>query len=251
MPRPVHAVDLVLGKLARSRHISLSAITAKTPGNVEGFQSQTHCQTHSPSAVSTGSTCGIGTREEGITRIAESINRAHKETSFVMTVLENTAGGGSSIGWQFEHLRGIIDQVTDQSRVGVCLDTCHMFAAGYDLRTGVGFEQVMREFDKVVGLKYLRAMHVNDSKADLGSKRDRHENIGRGRIGLDCFKFLMNSPIFDGIPLVMETPVQTPGPKIDFPNSIAKQTVIFKQTVEEAGLCTDTRDIALLNSLVN
>ena len=167
-----------------------------------------------------------------------------------MTVLENTAGGGSSIGWRFEHLRGIIDQVTDQSRVGVCLDTCHMFAAGYDLRTGAGFEQVMREFDEVVGLKYLRAMHVNDSKADLGSKRDRHENIGRGLIGLDCFKFLMNSPIFDGIPLVMETPVQTPGPKVDFPNSIAKQTVIFKQTVEEAGLCTDTRDIALLNSLV-
>lgn len=144
--------------------------------------------------------------EDCLERIAESINLALAATRGVTAVIENTAGQGTNIGWCFEHLARIIAGVDDQSRVGVCLDTCHTFAAGYDLRTAAACEATFREFDRIVGFHFLRAMHLNDSKKGLGSRVDRHECLGQGEIGLECFRWLMNDPRFDDIPLVLETP---------------------------------------------
>jgi len=138
-------------------------------------------------------------------RIAESMNRAIEQTSHVKLVIENTAGQGSNLGYKFEHLARLIDKTEDKSRVGVCLDTCHTFTAGYDLRTKEAYEATMAEFEKIVGFKYLLAMHINDSKPDLGSHVDRHHSIGEGKIGLDTFKFIMNDARMDNIPLVLET----------------------------------------------
>lgn len=139
-------------------------------------------------------------------RIAESINLALAATRGVTAVIENTAGQGTNIGWRFEHLAGIIEAVEDQSRVGVCIDTCHTFAAGYDLRTAAACETTFGEFDRIVGFRFLRAMHLNDSKKGLASRVDRHECLGQGEIGLECFRWLMRDPRFNGIPLVLETP---------------------------------------------
>ena len=141
-----------------------------------------------------------------LARIAESINLALDQTDGVTAVIENTAGQGTNMGFRFEHLAAMIDGVEDKSRVGVCLDTCHTYSAGYDIKTPADFDAVMNEFDKVVGLKYLRAMHLNDSKKDHGSRVDRHHSLGKGTLGLEPFKFIMNDPRFDNIPLVMETP---------------------------------------------
>lgn len=116
-------------------------------------------------------------------RIAESINLAHQEVPDVIAVIENTAGQGTNLGWRFEHLAHIIDKVEDKSRVGVCLDTCHTFTAGYDLRTKEACEHTFAEFDRIVGMHYLRAMHLNDSKIPLGGKVDRHHSLGKGEIG--------------------------------------------------------------------
>ncbi|ARR48428.1 deoxyribonuclease IV [Photobacterium damselae subsp. damselae] len=137
--------------------------------------------------------------------IAESINMAHQAVPNVMAVIENTAGQGSNLGWRFEHLAEIIAQVEDKTRVGVCIDTCHTFAAGYDLRTEQATEQTFAEFDQIVGMHYLRGMHLNDSKGKLGSHLDRHNSLGVGEIGWDCFRYLMQDPRFDNIPLVLET----------------------------------------------
>lgn len=137
--------------------------------------------------------------------IAESINLAHQAVPDVIAVIENTAGQGTNLGWKFEHLAEIIAQVEDKSRVGVCLDTCHTFAAGYDLRTFEACEQTFAEFERVVGMDYLRAMHVNDSKVALASKVDRHHSLGQGEIGWDCFEYIAKDPRFDGIPLILET----------------------------------------------
>ena len=137
--------------------------------------------------------------------IAESINLAHAEVPDVVAVIENTAGQGSNLGWRFEHLAEIIEQVEDKSRVGVCIDTCHTFAAGYDLRTEEATEATFAEFDHVVGMQYLRAMHLNDSKGKLDSHLDRHHSLGEGEIGWDCFRFLMQDSRFDNMPLVLET----------------------------------------------
>lgn len=153
-----------------------------------------------------GSTCGKITVDECLDKIAESINQAHKETKYVITVLENMSCQGNTIGGKFEELRGIIDRVHDKSRVGVCLDTCHAFGAGYDFASEEGFTNMMDEFETVVGLKYLRAVHLNDSKGDLGCNLDRHENIGKGKIGLEAFRRLMRDPRFNGIPMILETP---------------------------------------------
>ena len=139
-------------------------------------------------------------------RIAESLNLALDNTDNVTAVIENTAGQGTNMGFKFEQLAAMIAAVEDKARVGVCLDTCHTYSAGYDIKTAVGFEKVMAEFDAVVGLKYLRAMHLNDSKKVLGSKVDRHESLGRGTLGTEPFNFIMNDPRFDNIPLIMETP---------------------------------------------
>ncbi len=138
-------------------------------------------------------------------RIAESINMALELTKNVTAVIENTAGQGTNMGYKFEHLAAIIDNVKDKKRVGVCLDTCHTFTAGYDMRTKKAFKTTFDEFEKVVGFKYLRGMHLNDSKPDLGSRVDRHESIGKGKLGMDPFGFIMNDKRFDNIPMVLET----------------------------------------------
>lgn len=153
-----------------------------------------------------GSHLGKCTENECIALIAESINLALSKTKAVTAVIENTAGQGSNMGFRFEHLAAMIDRVEDKNRVGVCIDTCHAFAAGYDLRTGKTFAAVFEEFDRIVGFRYLRGMHLNDSKKELDSRVDRHECIGKGFIGLDCFRFLMADDRFNGIPLILETP---------------------------------------------
>lgn len=143
--------------------------------------------------------------DECLDAIAQSMNRTLDKTSGVSLVLENTAGQGSNLGWRFEHLAHIIDKIEDKSRVGVCIDTCHMFTAGYDIRTKETYEATWQEFSDIVGFEYLMGMHINDSKPDLGSHVDRHHSLGLGKIGLDSFKYLMNDPRMDDIPLVLET----------------------------------------------
>jgi deoxyribonuclease-4 len=139
--------------------------------------------------------------------IADSLNIAIEATkeSKVRLVIENTAGQGTNLGYKFEHLAHIIDKVEDKSRIGVCLDTCHTFTAGYDLRTKEAYEETMNEFDKVVGFGYLCGMHLNDSKPKLGSRVDRHHSLGEGEIGWDAFNFIMNDKRLDDIPLILET----------------------------------------------
>ena len=142
-------------------------------------------------------------------RIAESINIALDKTRAITAVIENTAGQGSNVGYRFEHLAAIIDQVEDRSRVGVCLDTCHTFTAGYDLKTREGYHATLAEFDAIVGLKYLKGMHLNDSKKDFASRVDRHAGIGKGLLGLETFRFIMGDSRLDEIPLILETPDET------------------------------------------
>ncbi len=143
--------------------------------------------------------------EECLARIAESINIALAQTEGVTAVIENTAGQGSNLGFKFEHLAAIIDGVEDKSRVGVCIDTCHAFAAGYDLRTEQSTAETFAEFDRVVGFQYLRGMHLNDAKSTFGSRVDRHHSLGEGNIGHDAFRWIMRDARFDGIPLILET----------------------------------------------
>lgn len=139
--------------------------------------------------------------------IAESMNRAIDATkdSKVKLVIENTAGQGSNLGYKFEHLGHIIDRIEDKSRVGICLDTCHTFTGGYDLRTREAYDETMDAFGRIVGFEYLMGMHINDSKPPLGSRVDRHHSLGQGEIGWDAFKFIMNDARMDDIPLVLET----------------------------------------------
>ena len=137
--------------------------------------------------------------------ISESINIALQKTNNVTAVIENTAGQGSNLGYRFEHLAEIIKNIDDKERVGVCIDTCHAFAAGYDLRTLKDSEKTFDEFNKIIGYKYLKGMHLNDSKKPLGSRVDRHHSLGYGEIGLDVFKFIMRNKNFDNIPMILET----------------------------------------------
>lgn len=146
------------------------------------------------------------TEEECLTKIAESINIVLDKTKGVTAVIENTAGQGSNMGFKFEHLRYIIDKVEDKSRVGVCFDTCHAYTAGYNLKTREGFSETFTRFDTIVGFKYLKGMHINDSKKEHASRVDRHENIGKGFLGEDVFRILMNDIRFDNMPLILETP---------------------------------------------
>ncbi len=147
--------------------------------------------------------------DQCLTTIANSINRALDKTAGVIAVIENTAGQGSNLGFSFYQLKKIIDQVNDQSRVGVCIDTCHAYSAGYDIKTKTGFEKVFAEFEEVVGFEYLKGMHLNDTKKELGSRVDRHDSLGKGFLGLELFECIMNDPRFDGIPLILETPDET------------------------------------------
>jgi deoxyribonuclease IV len=144
--------------------------------------------------------------DDCIKRIAESVNLSLDKTRGVIAVIENTAGQGSAIGYKFEHLRGIIDLVDDKSRVGVCLDTCHTFTAGYDIKTEKGYDATFKEFDQIVGFKYLRGIHLNDSKKDLGSRVDRHESLNTGLLGEAVFRRMMKDPRFDNMPIILETP---------------------------------------------
>jgi len=146
------------------------------------------------------------TEEESLDRIAASINLALETTHGVTAVIENTAGQGSNLGFRFEHLAYLIDRVEDKSRVGVCIDTCHAFAAGYDLRTAEACEKTFAELERVVGFRYLKGMHLNDALKILGSRVDRHTPLGDGMIGLECFRYIARDARFDGIPLILETP---------------------------------------------
>lgn len=138
--------------------------------------------------------------------IAESINLTLDKTEGVAAIIETTAGQGTNLGHRFEHIARIIDAVEDKSRVGVCLDTCHSYSAGYDLATEEGYRQTWAYFDDIIGAGYLRAIHLNDDKRELGSRIDRHESLGKGTLGEDFFRRFVNDPRFDSMPIILETP---------------------------------------------
>ncbi|MDH6311748.1 deoxyribonuclease-4 [Parabacteroides sp. PFB2-10] len=144
--------------------------------------------------------------EACLTRIAESVNWALDQTEGVAAVIENTAGQGSNLGYTFEHLAYIIDKVEDKSRIGVCIDTAHTLAAGYEIRTKEAFEDTFRKLDEVVGFKYLMGIHLNDSKKEFNTHVDRHDSIGKGVMGNDFFTFIMRDERFDDLPIILETP---------------------------------------------
>ena len=144
--------------------------------------------------------------EQCLDLIAESLNYCLDKTSGVTAVLENVAGQGSNLGYSFEQLRHIIDKVEDKDRVGVCIDTCHAYSAGYDLKSEEGYKKTWEDFDNIIGFKYLRGMHLNDDKREHGSRIDRHAEIGQGTLGEEFFIRLMKDPRFDNIPLILETP---------------------------------------------
>ena len=177
---------------------------------------------------------------EAIGRVSAQLNRALAETKTVVPVLENMCGSGSIIGSRFTDLRDIIAGVKPefQSRMGVCIDTCHAFAAGNDLRSPETFKKVLDEFDKIVGMKHLKALHLNDSKAPLGSHRDLHQNIGLGFLGLRGFHNVMNEPRFQEMPLILETPCDRPDP--EDPSG--------KKVIEDKSIWA--REIKLLESLI-
>ena len=183
-----------------------------------------------------GNTVGAP-RPEAIARIAAALNRAHKAVPAVKPLLENMAGANNVIGSSFEDLRDIIALVEDKSRVGVCLDTCHAFAAGHDLRSGEKFGETLERFERVVGMRYLCALHLNDSKAPFASHRDLHANIGTGFLGLRAFWNVMNEKRFEGLPMVLETPI----------DEESKDEVTGKP-VEDKGVWA--REIKLLESLI-
>lgn len=147
--------------------------------------------------------------ESCLDRISDSINGTLDKTEGVKAVIENTAGQGSNLGFTFDQIARIIAGVKDKSRVGVCIDPCHAFAAGYDLSTADGYEAMWKSFDEIIGLQYLSGMHINDSKKGLGSHIDRHESLGKGAIGSEFFSLMMNDPRLDNIPLILETPDDT------------------------------------------
>lgn len=144
--------------------------------------------------------------DQCLSNISDSINITLEKTKGVIAVLENTAGQGSNLGHTFEQLVQIIDKVEDKSRVGVCIDTAHTLAAGYEIRTKDGFENTFKQFDEIIGFQYLKGMHINDSKKDLATRVDRHDSLGKGFMGMATFEFIMNDVRFDGIPLILETP---------------------------------------------
>ncbi len=144
--------------------------------------------------------------EKCLETIAESINISLNKTFGVSAIIENTAGQGSNLGFKFEQIAYIIDRVEDKSRVGVCIDTCHAFTSGYDLKSEEGFIETFKKFEEIVGFEYLKGMHINDSKKELGSRVDRHDSLGAGFIRMGLFERLMKDDRFDNIPLILETP---------------------------------------------
>lgn len=144
--------------------------------------------------------------EECLDKIAESLNWILDKSEGVTAVLENTAGQGSNLGYKFEHLAHIISKVEDKSRMGVCIDTCHTYSAGYDIATQEGYDKTWKEFDEIIGAHYLKGIHLNDDKRELGSHIDRHAPLGEGTLGKDFFKRFVNDPRFDNMPIILETP---------------------------------------------
>lgn len=153
------------------------------------------------------------TQEVCLKVIAESVNIALSETEGVTAVLENTAGQGTNVGYCFEHLAAIIEQIDDTSRIGVCIDTCHAYAAGYDLASREGYDQTWKWFEKHIGFEFLRGMHINDCKSKLGGRLDRHHSLGAGELGEGVFHWIMNDERLDGIPLILETIDETLWPR--------------------------------------
>lgn len=153
-----------------------------------------------------GSTVGKCSVAQSLDNVSESINRAHSLVPDVIVVLETMAGQGNVIGSKFEELRDIISKIKDKDRIGVCIDTCHIFSAGYDIRSKKAFDKTMEKFEAIIGFHYLKGVHLNDSKTGFNEGKDRHENIGKGKIGLNAFRYIMNDPRFDNIPMVLETP---------------------------------------------
>ena len=156
---------------------------------------------HPGSHMGTGEDAGLRRVSEGINRVFDRVPEATPQL-----LLETTAGQGSNVGHTFEQLAGISDMVEVKERIGFCLDTCHVFAAGYDLRTKTAYQETMRAFDRVIGLDRLGVIHLNDTKKGLGSRIDRHEHIGKGAIGIDAFSFILNDPQLNGLPKIIETP---------------------------------------------
>ena len=152
-----------------------------------------------------GSHLGAMDEKKCLEVIAAGMKRILAETSQACLLLETTSGQGGNVGYRFEHLAAILELVADPKRSGVCLDTCHIFAAGYDIRSAAAYETTMRRFDEIIGRENLKAAHVNDAKVELGSRKDRHDSIGRGKLGLEAFALLMNDPRFDDMPLILET----------------------------------------------
>jgi deoxyribonuclease-4 len=152
-----------------------------------------------------GSHLGVMEEEKCCAVIAAGMKRILAETTGVCLLLETTSGQGGYVGYRFEQLAAILALVSQEKRTGVCFDTCHVFAAGYDMRTAETYEVTMKKFDEIIGRQYLHAAHINDSKVDLGSRKDRHDSIGRGKLGMEAFSLLMNDPRFDNIPLILET----------------------------------------------
>lgn len=156
-----------------------------------------------------GSHLGKISEEECLSRIAASVNLALEQVAGVTAVIENTAGQGSNVGYRFEHLSAIISQINYKDRVGVCLDTAHAFASGYDIASEAGYEAMWDKFDRIIGFHYLRGMHLNDTKKSLGSRVDRHEHLGDGILGVKVFERIMRDHRLDGIPFILETPDET------------------------------------------
>jgi deoxyribonuclease-4 len=153
-----------------------------------------------------GSSLDKISQEECLKNVAGSINIILDKTKGVTAVIENTAGQGNNVGYTFEQIHFIIDLVEDKSRVGVCFDTCHAFTSGYDIKSEEGYKNTFRQFDDIIGLRYLKGIHLNDSKKDLGSRVDRHDQIGEGLLGKEVFRRIVNDPRFDDIPIILETP---------------------------------------------
>ena len=153
-----------------------------------------------------GSTLGQINDEECMKLIAESVNMVLDKTKGVIAVIENTAGQGKHLGYTFEQLKFMIDHIEDKSRAGVCLDTCHTYTAGYDIKSPEGYEDTFQKFGEIVGFEYLKGIHLNDSRKEVGSRVDRHHNIGEGLLGEEVFRRMMNDPRFDNLPVILETP---------------------------------------------
>lgn len=160
-----------------------------------------------------GSHLNLIGQEECLKIMAQSLNITLNKTKGITLVIENTAGQGTNLGHNFAQIKFLIDNVEDKSRIGVCFDTCHAFTSGYNFKTAEGFSETFRAFDEIIGLNYLRGMHLNDSKKELATRIDRHENIGKGFLGEEVFRRFMNDSRFDNIPLILETPKETLWPE--------------------------------------